>query len=89
MAADVKDTADGNDEAAVGMWGNLRNLRNPFNPRFRHGGAVEGHARVEGRRGEARTGGRVAWPGTHGRMGGAVGHARVDGWRGEARCPYP
>ena len=39
MAADVKDTADGKDEAAV-VWGNPRNPRNPFNPRFRHGWAA-------------------------------------------------
>ena len=26
---------------AVGMWGNPRNLRNPFNPRFRHGWEAE------------------------------------------------
>ena len=52
-----------NGKVAVGMWGNPRHLRNPFNPRFRHGGAMmgthtagwgwEGNARVAGQGGEA------------------------------------
>ena len=46
MAADAKDIADENDEAAVERWGNPRN---PFNPRqsaiqTRRSGA--GHARA-------------------------------------------
>ena len=58
------------------MRGNPRNLRNPFNPRFRQGGE-DGHARAVERRGEAA---RVA-----GRKGRARGPVPMGDGGGDAK----